>query len=153
MLASRIVLRYDCLACLKKKKRSFKSSFPRTLPANSPNGLTPHSNCWLILCALQGKKNQNKKQETNCYMFFVEIYLESFLIVKSFRNNNQWYVILVLLAKSFLLNFQDVVKWDYVSSTSGHFFPSLCWYQSLTSTVSPGIKWKCCFPLRWLAAV
>lgn len=43
-------------------------------------------------------------------MFFVEIYLESFLIVKSFRNNNQRYVILVLLAKSFLLNFQDVVK-------------------------------------------
>lgn len=86
-------------------------------------------------------------------MFFVEIYLESFLIVKSFRNNNQRYVILVLLAKSFLLNFQDVVKWDYVSSTSGHFFPSLCWYQSLTSTVSPGIKWKCCFPLRWLEAL
>lgn len=90
----------------KKEKKIFQELISQNITSQQP--LWAYTTEQLLTNTMCFVKK--KKKETNCYMFFVEIYLESFLIVKSFRNNNQRYVILVLLAKSFLLNFQDVVK-------------------------------------------
>lgn len=91
----------------KREKKIFQELISQNITSQQPLwAYTTEQLLTNTMCFVKKKK----KKETNCYMFFVEIYLESFLIVKSFRNNNQRYVILVLLAKSFLLNFQDVVK-------------------------------------------
>lgn len=94
----------------KEKKRIFQELISQNITSQQPLWVyTTEQLLTNTMCFVKKKKKKREKKQT-VICFFVEIYLESFLIVKSFRNNNQWYVILVLLAKSFLLNFQDVVK-------------------------------------------